>query len=173
MLLAACSGGADQTHIGRPGAAADSDSEADPVVLEPVEQSAPEDVPSALEDVGPVAVTYCPLCNSALAYDRRVADRIVTWGSLYLSALVMYDRQTESLWSQIEGRAIAGLLAGTGHARDYRRAPTPGTTARTVSPSRSTRRRTGGRRRRSASWPSPAPGTPPRCRSRLWLTPGS
>lgn len=64
----------------------------------------------------PVAVTYCPLCNSALAFDRRVGERLVTFGtsgSLYLSALVMYDRQTESLWSQIEGRAIAGVLAGT------------------------------------------------------------
>lgn len=64
----------------------------------------------------PVAVTYCPLCNSALAFDRRVGDRLLTFGtsgSLYRSDLVMYDRQTESLWSQIEGRAIAGMLAGT------------------------------------------------------------
>ncbi len=64
----------------------------------------------------PVSVTYCPLCNSALGYDRRVGERLVTFGtsgSLYLSALVMYDRQTQSLWSQIEGRAIAGVLAGT------------------------------------------------------------
>ncbi|MGV8964641.1 MAG: DUF3179 domain-containing protein [Cellulomonas sp.] len=63
----------------------------------------------------PVAVTYCPLCNSALAFDRRVGDRVLGFGVsglLYRSDLVMYDRQTESLWSQIEGRAIAGHLTG-------------------------------------------------------------
>jgi hypothetical protein len=63
----------------------------------------------------PVSVTYCPLCNSALAFDRRLGDRLLTFGTsgkLYLSDLVMYDRQTESLWSQIEGRAIAGVLTG-------------------------------------------------------------
>ncbi|MBA2769034.1 MAG: DUF3179 domain-containing protein [Sporichthyaceae bacterium] len=63
----------------------------------------------------PVTVTYCPLCNSALAFDRRLGKRLFTFGTsgkLYLSDLVMYDRQTESLWSQIEGRAIAGRLTG-------------------------------------------------------------
>ena len=63
----------------------------------------------------PVSVTYCPLCNSALAFDRRLDDRVLTLGTsgkLYLSDLVMYDRQTQSLWSQIEGRAIAGVLTG-------------------------------------------------------------
>jgi hypothetical protein len=66
-------------------------------------------------DGRPVSVTYCPLCNSALAFDRRVEDRVLTFGTsgkLYLSDLVMYDRQTESLWSQLEGRAIAGVLTG-------------------------------------------------------------
>ena len=64
----------------------------------------------------PVSVTYCPLCNSALAYDRRVDNRILefgTSGSLWNSALVMYDRQTESLWSHFTGQAIAGELTGT------------------------------------------------------------
>lgn len=63
----------------------------------------------------PVTVTYCPLCNSALAFQRRLGDRLLTFGVsgfLYRSDLVMYDRQTESLWSQIEGRAIAGHLTG-------------------------------------------------------------
>jgi len=63
----------------------------------------------------PVSVTYCPLCNSALAFDRRLGERVLTLGTsgkLYLSDLVMYDRQTESLWSQLEGRAIAGVLTG-------------------------------------------------------------
>ncbi len=61
----------------------------------------------------PVAVTYCPLCNSAVAMDRRVGDRVLdfgTSGKLYQSALVMYDRQTESLWSHFTGEAIAGTL---------------------------------------------------------------
>jgi hypothetical protein len=64
----------------------------------------------------PVSVTYCPLCNSAIAFDRRVGDRLVTFGTsgkLYKSDLVMYDRQTESLWPQIEGRAVAGVLTGS------------------------------------------------------------
>ncbi len=64
----------------------------------------------------PVSVTYCPLCNSAIAFDRRVGDRLVTFGTsgkLFQSDLVMYDRQTESLWPQIEGRAVAGVLTGT------------------------------------------------------------
>jgi hypothetical protein len=63
----------------------------------------------------PVALTYCPLCNSGVAFDRRVGDRTLdfgTSGSLYLSALVMYDRQTESLWTHFDGRAVVGTLAG-------------------------------------------------------------
>jgi Protein of unknown function (DUF3179) len=64
----------------------------------------------------PIAVTYCPLCNSALAFDRRAAGRVLDFGTsglLYNSDLVMYDRQTRSLWPQIEGRAVAGVLTGT------------------------------------------------------------
>ena len=64
----------------------------------------------------PVTVSYCPLCNSAVAYDRRVGDRILdfgTSGELFNSALVMYDRQTESLWSHYTGQAVVGHLTGT------------------------------------------------------------
>ncbi len=64
----------------------------------------------------PVAVTYCPLCNSALVYDRVVDRRTLdfgTSGKLYKSDLVMYDRQTHSLWAQMEGRAIVGERVGT------------------------------------------------------------
>jgi hypothetical protein len=64
----------------------------------------------------PVAVTYCPLCNSAIAFDRRVAGRVVTFGTsgkLLYSNLVMYDRQTRSLWPQLAGQAVAGVLTGT------------------------------------------------------------
>jgi len=69
----------------------------------------------------PVAVTYCPLCNSALTFDRRAAGRVLDFGvsgKLYQSDQVMYDRQTESLWAQFVGQSIAGLLTGT-RLRDY------------------------------------------------------
>ena len=64
----------------------------------------------------PVAVTFCPLCYSALAFDRRAAGRTLTFGVSGLlrhSDLVMYDRQTESLWQQLTGTAIVGTLTGT------------------------------------------------------------
>lgn len=63
----------------------------------------------------PIAVTYCPLCNSGIAFDRRVDGRVLdfgTSGTLYQSALVMYDRQTESLWTHFDGRAVVGTLVG-------------------------------------------------------------
>jgi Protein of unknown function (DUF3179) len=64
----------------------------------------------------PIAVTYCPLCNSALVYDRRVAGRTLTFGTtgnLRNSDLVMWDRQTQSWWQQIGGEAVVGGLTGT------------------------------------------------------------
>jgi hypothetical protein len=63
----------------------------------------------------PVTVSYCPLCNSAVAYDRRLGDRVLdfgTSGSLYQSSMVMYDRQTETLWTHFDGEAVVGWLAG-------------------------------------------------------------
>jgi thiol-disulfide isomerase/thioredoxin len=64
----------------------------------------------------PLAITFCPLCNSALVFRRPIVDgRTLEFGvsgRLYKSDLVMYDRQTASFWSQIEGRAIIGPLAG-------------------------------------------------------------
>ena len=63
----------------------------------------------------PVAVTYCPLCNAAIAFDRRASGRVLdfgTTGKLRNSDLVMYDRQTESWWQQYTGTAIVGVLAG-------------------------------------------------------------
>ncbi|NNE13139.1 MAG: DUF3179 domain-containing protein, partial [Ilumatobacter sp.] len=106
----------------------------------------------------PVTVSYCPLCNSAVAYDRRLGDRILDFGTsglLYNSALVMYDRQTQTLWSHFTGQGIIGELTGeelvtyplatvawstwrdtnpdglvlsrdTGFSRDYGRNPYPG-----------------------------------------------
>ncbi|MGH7323506.1 MAG: DUF3179 domain-containing protein [Candidatus Rokuibacteriota bacterium] len=64
----------------------------------------------------PVTVTFCPLCNSALVFERAVDGAILDFGTsgmLYKSDLVMYDRQSHSLWSQMEGRAIVGDRAGT------------------------------------------------------------
>jgi hypothetical protein len=64
----------------------------------------------------PVAVTYCPLCNSAIVFDRRVAGEATefgTTGKLRNSDLVMYDRATESWWQQFLGEAIAGERTGT------------------------------------------------------------
>ncbi|CAN5835516.1 DUF3179 domain-containing protein [soil metagenome] len=63
----------------------------------------------------PVAVTYCPLCNSAVSYRREVAGEVTTFGTsgrLFASALVMYDRATESLWTHFDGRAVVGVLTG-------------------------------------------------------------
>lgn len=63
----------------------------------------------------PITVTFCPLCNTSITYDRRFEGKIYdfgTTGKLYRSALVMYDRQTESWWWQVSGEAIVGDLVG-------------------------------------------------------------
>lgn len=63
----------------------------------------------------PVAVTYCPLCNSSIVFERTVDGRILdfgTTGKLRNSDLVMYDRQTESWWQQFTGEAIVGAMTG-------------------------------------------------------------
>jgi hypothetical protein len=64
----------------------------------------------------PVAVTYCPLCNSGLAFERQVGDRLLSFGTsgrLWSNNLVMYDRQTQSLWPQMSFTASVGILTGT------------------------------------------------------------
>ncbi len=64
----------------------------------------------------PIAVTFCPLCNTGIVFDRRLGDRVLdfgTTGKLRNSDLVMYDRQTESWWQQFTGRAIVGELTGS------------------------------------------------------------
>jgi len=63
----------------------------------------------------PVSVTYCPLCNTALAFDRRLDGVVLdfgTTGRLRHSDLVMYDRQSESWWQQASGEGIVGVHAG-------------------------------------------------------------
>jgi hypothetical protein len=69
------------------------------------------------DEVGgtPVAVTFCPLCNTAIAFDRRLRGRTLdfgTTGKLRNSDLVMYDRQTESWWQQFGGEALVGHYSG-------------------------------------------------------------
>ncbi len=63
----------------------------------------------------PVAATYCPLCNSAIVFDRTLDGTVHDFGVsgfLRNSDLVMWDRQTQSWWQQLTGEAIAGELAG-------------------------------------------------------------
>jgi hypothetical protein len=64
----------------------------------------------------PIAVTFCPLCNSAITFDRRVQQGTLTLGvsgKLRYSDMVMYDRETQSWWQQAIGEAIVGDLTGT------------------------------------------------------------
>ncbi|MBL6959437.1 MAG: DUF3179 domain-containing protein [Rhodospirillales bacterium] len=63
----------------------------------------------------PVTVTYCPLCNSSIVFDRRLDGLVLdfgTTGKLRNSDLVMYDRQTESWWQQFLGEGIVGKMTG-------------------------------------------------------------
>lgn len=63
-----------------------------------------------------ILVTYCPLCLSGFVFDPLVQGKRVefgTSGKLWKSNLVMYDRKTDSYWSQILGEAIAGEMTGT------------------------------------------------------------
>jgi hypothetical protein len=105
-----------------------------------------------------IVVSYCPLCGTALVFDRRLQGRAHHFGVsglLYQSDMLMYDRETESLWSQIGANAVTGALMGqslellrsrimpwkawrkahpkttilskkTGHRRDYGRTPYAG-----------------------------------------------
>lgn len=73
-----------------------------------------EIVNDVIADV-PVAVTYCPLCNSGVFFDRRVDGETLTFGvsgKLRNSDMVMYDRESESWWQQAVGEAIAGSRTG-------------------------------------------------------------
>jgi hypothetical protein len=65
---------------------------------------------------GPLLVTYCPLCGSALTAVRTVNGQETTFGVsgfLYRNDLVMYDQATDSLWSQVAATAINGSQTGT------------------------------------------------------------
>lgn len=106
----------------------------------------------------PIVVTFCPLCGTGMAFSSTVSGRALRFGVsglLYNSDVLLYDRQTASLWSQIASRAISGKMNGqsltpipiantswddwrrrhpgtlvlspaTGHSRDYGRDPYDG-----------------------------------------------
>ena len=63
----------------------------------------------------PIAVTWCPLCGTGVVYDRTVGSRTLTFGvsgMLFRDALVMFDRETDTLWTHVDGQAIKGPLGG-------------------------------------------------------------
>ena len=63
----------------------------------------------------PISVTYCPLCYTSQVFERVIDGQEVefgTSGKLYNSNLLMYDRLTESYWSQALGLAVVGELSG-------------------------------------------------------------
>lgn len=64
----------------------------------------------------PVVVTYCPLCGTGTAFEARVQGKATEFGVsglLYNSDVLLYDRATESLWSQIMRTAVSGPMKGT------------------------------------------------------------
>ena len=74
-----------------------------------------EIVNDELADI-PVSVTFCPLCNASVVFDRRVEGKVLDFGvtgKLRMSDMIMYDRQTESWWQQFTGKGIVGAYAGT------------------------------------------------------------
>lgn len=98
----------------------------EPVITVEIEGAAPRAYPIRYltwheivnDEVGgvPVAVTFCPLCNSGITFDRRTDAGVLEFGvsgKLRNSDMVMYDRQTESWWQQAIGEAIVGELTGT------------------------------------------------------------
>jgi hypothetical protein len=86
-------------------------------------------VNDTLDDV-PLVISFCPLCGSAIVYERTLNGVMYEFGvsgKLWQSNLLMYDTATESLWSQIEGRAVVGGLkppffdaSSTGHYPLYK-----------------------------------------------------
>jgi len=63
----------------------------------------------------PITVTFCPLCNTAIAFDRNFDGQVLdfgTTGRLRFSNLIMYDRQSETWWQQATGEGIAGEYTG-------------------------------------------------------------
>ena len=64
----------------------------------------------------PISVTFCPLCYAAVAFDRRINGQTHSFGvsgMLRHSDMIMFDRETETLWQQLNGEGIIGDLTGT------------------------------------------------------------
>lgn len=62
-----------------------------------------------------VVISYCPLCGTGMAFNSRVDDKTLDFGVsglLYNSDVLLYDRQTESLWSQLKQAAVSGSMLG-------------------------------------------------------------
>jgi len=62
-----------------------------------------------------VVVSFCPLCGTGMVFDATIKDRQMTFGVsglLYQSDVLLYDHQTESLWSQIKSQAVTGKMTG-------------------------------------------------------------
>ncbi len=71
----------------------------------------------ANDEIGgvPLAVTFCPLCNSGIVFDRRVGGQVLEFGvsgKLRNSDMIMFDRQSDSWWQQFTGEAIVGKMTG-------------------------------------------------------------
>jgi Protein of unknown function (DUF3179) len=82
----------------------------------PVDLLALHEVVNDVVGGDPVAVTWCPLCASSLGFERRVGGRTLSFGVsgyLHKANLVMFDRETGSLWSQLLAGAITGRLRGS------------------------------------------------------------
>ena len=60
----------------------------------------------------PVLITFCPLCGTAIGFERPADSTFGVSGKLINSNLVMYDRKTQTLWQQLGGEAIVGELVG-------------------------------------------------------------
>ena len=63
----------------------------------------------------PLLITYCPLCRSSVVYESQINDQVYQFGSsglLLNNNSIMYDRETESLWPQLLGTAVAGEMIG-------------------------------------------------------------
>ncbi|GAA0243278.1 DUF3179 domain-containing (seleno)protein [Haladaptatus pallidirubidus] len=83
----------------------------------------PHEMLNATVEGVPLTLTYCTLCNAPICYDRRVGDRTLTFGStgmLLSGNKVMFDEETESLWSQHRGTAIAGEFLADGTELDFK-----------------------------------------------------
>ncbi len=92
----------------------------------------------------PITVTYCPLCNAAIAFDGMLDGTPVDFGvsgKLRNSDMIMYDRQTDSWWQQFTGDAIAGAQVAR-HSQNSRRASKAGVRSASGIP-------------KARSWPDP------------------